>query len=118
MLATTFFKLTPGTTGAAVIASNFGIYTRYRTLRWAAACIATAGIAIGKFFVTRGFSRLNHDESHSSWPRFALLKYIIRTRLTTIKRNFRYLSACSFISRAGAIFILSFFAETEITPVS
>ena len=118
MLATTFFKLTPGTTGAAVIASNFGIYTRYRTLRWAAAFIATAGIAIGKFFITRGFSRLNHDESHSSWPRFVLLKYIIRTRLTTIKRNFRYLSACSFISRAGAIFILSFFAETEITPVS
>jgi hypothetical protein len=80
MLATTFFKLTPGTTGAAVIASNFGIYTRYRTLRWAAACIAAAGIAIRKLVITRGFSRFNHDESRSSWPRCVLLKNIIRTR--------------------------------------
>ena len=80
MLATTFFKLTPSTTGAAVIASNFGIYTRYRTLRWAAACIAAAGIAIGKLVITRGFSRFNHDESQSSWPRCVLLKNIIRTR--------------------------------------
>jgi hypothetical protein len=80
MLATTFFKLTPGTTGAAVIASNFRIYTRYRTLRWAAACIAAAGIAIGKLFITSGFSRFNHDESHSSWPKCVLLKNIIRTR--------------------------------------
>ena len=80
MLATTFFKLTPGTTGAAVIASNFRIYTRYRMLRWAAACIATADTAIGKLFIISGFSRFNHDESHSSWPRCVLLKNIIRTR--------------------------------------
>ena len=80
MLATTFFKLTPSTTGAAVIASNFRIYTRYRTLRWAAACIAAAGVAIRKLFITSGFSRFNHDESHSSWPKCVLLKNIVRTR--------------------------------------
>lgn len=80
MLATTFFKLTPSTTGAAVIASNFRIYTRYRTLRWAAACVAAAGVAIGKLFIASGFSRFNHDESHSSWPKCVLLKKIIRTR--------------------------------------
>ena len=67
MLATTFFKLTPGTTGATVIASNFRIYTRNRSLRWTAAVVAAAGVAIVKLFIANGFSRFNHGQSYSSW---------------------------------------------------
>jgi len=122
VLATTFFKLAPGTAGARIVAANFWLNARNRALGWAAGSIAAASVVAVERFIARECGRFNHDGSHSRWCIIALPKQVIKAQLAIINTNanrtqVRYLSPTVLFSSAGAVFVLLRLAEAIIEPV-